>query len=108
MSPTQDTGAGGSGDSLIDEVRRIRRGISEQYGNDVDRLCDHLTDVSQDYAARRGVFSGLSVNSAARVVESWGVDAHLHDNPVTDEVREIRRKRWEGHSIDNPPPGVKS
>jgi hypothetical protein len=34
-------------DPLIDEVRAIRRAISEQYGNDVDRLCDHLQELER-------------------------------------------------------------
>jgi hypothetical protein len=34
-------------DPLIDEVRAIRRAISEQFGNDVDRLCDHLQELQR-------------------------------------------------------------
>ena len=29
-------------DPLIDEVRTIRKAISDEFDNDVDRLCDHL------------------------------------------------------------------
>jgi hypothetical protein len=79
-------------DPLIDEVRRIRRNICEQFGNDVDRLCDHLAIVARDYDERRGVFSGLSTDAASRLVASWGEDALRQDDPIVDEVREIRRK----------------
>ena len=37
-------------DPLIDEVRAIRRAISEQYDNDVDRLCDHLQELERQHA----------------------------------------------------------
>lgn len=39
-------------DPLIDEVRSIRRAISDEHGNDVGRLCDHLRDVQRRYASR--------------------------------------------------------
>ncbi len=79
-------------DPLIDEVRRIRRSIGEQFGNDVDRLCDHLEAVSRDYDERRGAFGGLSAEAAAQVVASWGEDAWRQDDPMVDGVRDIRRK----------------
>lgn len=40
------------GDPLIDEVRAIRRAISEQFGNDVDRLCDHLQELERKHPER--------------------------------------------------------
>ena len=83
-------------DPLIDEVRRIRRSICEQFGNDVDRLCDHLEIVARDYDERRGVFSDLSTEAASRLVASWGEDALRQDDPIVDEVREIRRKLADG------------
>ncbi len=39
-------------DPLIDEVRTIRRAISEQFGNDVDRLCDHLQELEREHPER--------------------------------------------------------
>ena len=39
-------------DPLIDEVRAIRRAISEQFGNDVDRLCDHLQELERQHPER--------------------------------------------------------
>jgi len=47
MSDVRMTQAGG--DPLIDEVRAIRRAISDQYGNDVDRLCDHLQELEREH-----------------------------------------------------------
>ena len=34
-------------DPLVDEVRSIRKKISEQFGNDVDRLCEHLESIEE-------------------------------------------------------------
>ena len=44
--------SGRSADPLIDEVRAIRRSISEQFGNDVDRLCDHLQELERQHPER--------------------------------------------------------
>ncbi len=37
-------------DPLVDEVRAIRKAISDQFGNDVDRLCDFLEQQSNQRA----------------------------------------------------------
>ena len=87
----KDTGTNGASNPLVEEVRRIRGNICEQVGHDVDRLCDHLITVGRDYDERRGVFAGVTKAAAARVIEAWGEDAHRQDNPIVDEVREIRR-----------------
>ena len=50
MSTTQPSHT--PADPLIDEVRAIRRAISEQFGNDVDRLCDHLQKLEQQHPER--------------------------------------------------------
>lgn len=93
MSDTQTDRQDGSGcDPLIEEVRRIRGEICQEYGNDVDRLCDHLNEVAKDYDARRGIFAVVSREAADRVVASWGTDALRTDDPIVDEVRAIRRK----------------
>ena len=39
-------------DPLIDEVRAIRRAISEKFGNDVDTLCDHLQELERQHPER--------------------------------------------------------
>jgi hypothetical protein len=36
-------------DPLIDEVRAIRRSISERFGNDVDALCDYLQKLEREH-----------------------------------------------------------
>lgn len=41
-----------SADHLIDKVRAIRRAISEQFRNDVDRLCDHLQELERQHPER--------------------------------------------------------
>ena len=50
MNPKQNEGP--QADPLIDEVRHIRKSISDVYGNDVDRLYDHLREVQRQYAGR--------------------------------------------------------
>jgi len=39
-------------DPLIDEIRAIRKAISDQFGNDVDRLCDYLQDEQKKHPER--------------------------------------------------------
>ena len=39
-------------DAIVDEVRAIREKICQQFGNDVDRLCDHLQDLEQTHPER--------------------------------------------------------
>lgn len=41
-----------STDPLIDEVRAIRQRISEQFGNDVGKLCEHLRELEQQHPER--------------------------------------------------------
>jgi hypothetical protein len=50
MSASQQHNA--PADPLIDELRAIRRAISEQFGNDVDRLCDHLQELERQHPER--------------------------------------------------------
>lgn len=39
-------------DPLIDEVRAIRKKISDRYGNDVHKLGEHLREIEQQYKDR--------------------------------------------------------
>jgi len=39
-------------DPLIDEVRAIRKALSDQFDNDVGRLCDHLRRFEAQYEER--------------------------------------------------------
>ncbi len=50
MSSNQQ--AGGRPDPLIDEVRAIRRAISEEFGHDVGRLCKHLRHLEEAHRDR--------------------------------------------------------
>ncbi len=36
-------------DPLIDEIRQIRRDLSERFGNDVRRLAEHLREIQRDW-----------------------------------------------------------
>jgi hypothetical protein len=80
-------------DTLIDEVRSIRRRVCEAAGHDVDRLCDQLQELTRQYDAREGLFAAVTVEAAQRVVERWGQDAQRRDDPVVDQVRAIRKER---------------
>ena len=40
-------------DPLLDEVRAVRKELSEQFGNDVGRLCEYLREVEVEHEARR-------------------------------------------------------
>lgn len=42
----------GTPDPLIDEVRAIRKKISDRFDNDVDSLMDHLTQVEKSHQGR--------------------------------------------------------
>jgi len=57
MSGSQDNSP--ASDPLIDEVRAIRRAVCEEFGNDVDRLCDHLQEIEREYHTRTGRFAGV-------------------------------------------------
>jgi len=39
-------------DPLIDEIRAIRRKISDRFANDVDRLIEHLREVERQHPDR--------------------------------------------------------
>jgi hypothetical protein len=51
MSELRDD-ASEQGDPLIDEIREIRRQISEEHGNDIRRLGEYLMKVQEQYADR--------------------------------------------------------
>ena len=92
MSMTPQQAVPDTGDALIDEVHAIRRAVCVQFGNDVDRLFNHLLEVERDYAARRGVFAGVTREAAARVAAGWGEQPRRIDDPIVDEVRAIRKE----------------
>lgn len=42
----------GRQDPLIDEVRAVRKAISDRFQGDVDRLCDYLAEVEASHRDR--------------------------------------------------------
>ena len=52
VQPRPDREGGQPADLLIDEIRAIGRAISEQFGNDVDKLCDHLQKLERQHPER--------------------------------------------------------
>ena len=55
-------------DPLIEEVRQLRRRVCEAVGNDVDRLCDELLKVEQEFRTRTGRFGDIPRERAADVL----------------------------------------
>lgn len=49
MNPTNRTAGRAieGADPLVDEIRTIRRKISDRFGNDIDRLLEHLKEVER-------------------------------------------------------------
>ena len=39
-------------DPLIDEVREVRRALSETFQNDVEKLCDYLQRIEEQHQER--------------------------------------------------------
>ncbi len=62
--PNEESGT----DPLIDEVRGIRRAISNLYDNDIDRLYEHLREVQRQYAGR--IVSRKRSRGVARILKS--------------------------------------
>lgn len=52
MQPTRKTAHQPRPDPLIDEVRAVRKEVSDAQGNDIDRLIDHLQEVQRQFSGR--------------------------------------------------------
>jgi hypothetical protein len=39
-------------DAIVDEVRAVRAKLSARFGNDIDKLCDHLRSIEAQYRDR--------------------------------------------------------
>jgi hypothetical protein len=39
-------------DPFLEEVRAMKRAVSERFGNDIDKLCDYLQELQKEYADR--------------------------------------------------------
>jgi len=74
-------------DPLIDEVRAIRRAVCDEFGNDVDRLCDHLQEVEREYRARTGRFANVPRKLDH---ELFPESAVAKPDPLIDEVRALK------------------
>ena len=51
-------------DPLVDEVRKVRKAISETFDHDVDKLCDYFQHIEQQHQERvvkpvRGLLGGV-------------------------------------------------
>lgn len=40
------------GDPLIEDVHNVRNALSQRFGNDVAKLCEHLREVEAEHASR--------------------------------------------------------
>ena len=47
--PDATSNAGNGADPLIDDVRTVRRELSERFGNDVEKLAEYLRRVGESY-----------------------------------------------------------
>jgi hypothetical protein len=81
---------------VVDDVRRIRRQIVEQYGHDLDRLAAELRQIETEYAERRGIFATVTTESATKVVSSWGAVSAPPEEGSVDDVRRVRQRIAEG------------
>ena len=79
-------------DAIVDEVRRIRSEVAAPFGGDMEGLFDHLRQVGGEYAKRKGVFAGVSVEAAARVAASWGDLSGPVDDKIVASIRDARQK----------------
>jgi len=82
-----------AGDPLIDEVRAIRREICEEFGNDVDRLCDHLQEIEREYRTRTGRFADVPRTLDHELFPDSCVPP---PDPLIDETRSLKRQRPSG------------
>ena len=37
---------------MIEDVRKVRNALSQRFGNDVAKLCEHLREVEAEHASR--------------------------------------------------------
>jgi hypothetical protein len=84
-----------TGDALIDEVRSLRHAICDQFGNDVDRLCDHLDEVEREYRERTGRFAGVPRSLDRELFPEAAVPK---PDPLIDEVRRLRDQESSGQT----------
>ena len=77
-------------DSMVDGVRQIRARISQKFGNDIDKLANHLRQVGREYAQRRGIYSKVTRKKAAQVEAGWGDMSARPVDRIVDEIRLIR------------------
>jgi hypothetical protein len=52
MKSPSSSAAGSISDPLIDEVRLARQELCARFGNDIEKLCDHLRQIEKKYEAR--------------------------------------------------------
>lgn len=79
-------------DAIVDEVRRIRSEVAAPFGEDMEGLFDHLREVSGEYAERKGVFAGVSLEAAAKVAASWGDLSGPVDDRIVASIRDARQR----------------
>jgi hypothetical protein len=87
---------GANKDPMIDEVREIRRRVSADLGNEIEKLAEHLRQIDRDYAERRGIFADVTREAAAQVEQSWGDMTAFPNDTLVDDVRAIRNGKRKG------------
>ena len=79
-------------DPLIDEVRAIREEISNRFGNDVERLCEHLREVEKAHTGPL-IRPEDVVNLPPPAQNRTALEER--PDPLMDEVEAIRKGRAE-------------
>ncbi len=63
MNPGRKTDE--TGDPLIDEVRAVRKAISDRVGDDFDKLGEYLRKIGDEYRQKTGRFQPEASRSAS-------------------------------------------
>ena len=75
-------------DPLIDEVRAIRRSICDEFGNDVEKLVEHLRAVEAEYRTRTGRFADVPHEVDGELFPDAARD---EADPFLADLRELRK-----------------
>jgi hypothetical protein len=84
----QANGGGEEADPLIDEVRAIRRSICDLFGEDVEKLAEHLRAIEQEYRGRTGRFADVPRKPGQELFpEALQAEA----DPFLSDLRKLRK-----------------
>ncbi|MGA2442269.1 MAG: hypothetical protein ABSH08_15050 [Tepidisphaeraceae bacterium] len=85
MNPAN--GGSEEADPLIDEVRAIRRSICDLFGEDVEKLAEHLRAVEREYRGRTGRFADVPLEPGQELFPD-ALQAQV--DPFLSDLRKLR------------------